>query len=97
MSNKVGDLQVWWIPQVPGEAFTVPVSSVREGVFILDVLAKYDEFQYENNIKPDYCNVGGLNVWEADCDGEGNPGWNDWYDEETGIDDPREFLEQGAE
>ena len=87
-----GDLQVWWVPQVPCKSFTVAVSSVQEGALILDTLANYDLFQFKNNIKPDYCNAGGLQVWEEDYDGEGNPGWCDWYDEETGIDDPIEYM-----
>lgn len=89
MSKK---LQVWWIPQVPMKQFTVEVSSVEEGVKIMDVLADYDAFQFDNNIKPDYCNTGGLNQWEDDCDGEGNSGWCSWCDDETGEDDPREYL-----
>lgn len=85
-------LRVWWIPQVPGKPFYVPVDSVAEGVRIMDTLARYDLFQLENNIKPDYANVGGLEMWDLDSDGEGTPGWISWYDEETGEDDPEEFL-----
>lgn len=81
---KVGDLQVWWIPQIPMKSFTVPVKDVEQAIFLLDTLAQYDIFQYENNVKGDYCNVGGLSVWDADSDGDGNPGWVDWCDEETG-------------
>ncbi len=84
-------MKVWWIPQVPMKAFEVEVSSIEEGVKLLDVLAKYDAFQFENNVKPDYCNAGGLMVRESD--GE----WCDWYDEETGEDDPAEFLAAKAE
>ena len=91
---KTEKLQVFWIPQVPGKPFEVPVDSVAEGVKIMDVLAEYDKFQFENHIKPDYCNVGGLQLWEKDSDGEGNPGWVDWYDEETGEDDPKVWLTQ---
>ena len=94
MSNKAGDLQIWWIPQVPMKAFEVPVSSLEEGVKIMDVLADYDLFQYENKIKPDYSNTGGLSVWSDASDGEGNSGWQDWYDEDSGEEDPREFLKQ---
>jgi hypothetical protein len=89
---KPGDLKVWWIPQVPMKSFDVTVASVEEGAKILEVLANYDLFQLENNIKPDYCNAGGLAEWTED-DGEGKPGWVDWYDEETGTDDPDEYLE----
>ena len=71
---KEGDLQVWWIPQVPMKAFTLPVKDVTEAILVLDTLAKYDLFQYHNNIKPDYSNAGGLNIFE---DGE----WIEWYDE----------------
>src|SRR5574343_294235 len=90
---KIGDLQVWWVPQVPGASFTVLVSSVVEGAKLLEILANYDLFQYENKIKPDYCNAGGLRRWAEDSDGEGNPGWETWYDEETGEDDPISFVE----
>ena len=76
--NIQGDLKVWWIPQVPMKSFKVPVKNIDEAILLLDTLAKYDIFQYENNIKPDYCNAGGIRIWVADCDGEGNPGWEDY-------------------
>jgi hypothetical protein len=37
-------LKVWWVPQVPMKPFYVNVSSVEEGVKIMDVLADYDDF-----------------------------------------------------
>lgn len=85
--NKQGDLQVWWIPQIPGDPFEFPVPTVAAGVMLMDALAKYDLFQFENNIKPDYCNAGGLHMWAADIDQ-----WVDWYDEETEEDDPAAWL-----
>jgi len=66
-------LQVWWIPQVPMKAFTVDVNSVAEGVKIMDVLADYDSFQFENNVKPDYSNMGGISQWSDDY------GWESWH------------------
>ena len=77
---KPGDLRVWWIPQVPGRSFEVLVASIVEARLLLDTLAFYDEFQLVHDIKPDYCNAGGLTVWEPD--GEGGFGWFDWYDSE---------------
>lgn len=77
--NKEGDLKVWWIPQVPMNQFEVHVKSPEQAILILDTLADYDKFQLDNNIKPDYCNAGGLSVFE---DGE----WSDWYHPETGED-----------
>jgi hypothetical protein len=91
MNNK--KLQVWWIPQVPGKPFHVSVDSVQEAAKIMRILADYDAFQFEHNIKPDYSNAGGLLQWDEDSDGEGKAGWVDWYDEETGIEDPEEYIE----
>ncbi|MBH9579747.1 hypothetical protein [Inhella proteolytica] len=93
-THKPGDLRVWWVPQVPMKAFYAPVDSVAMGAKLLEVLANYDIFQFENNVKPDYCNAGGLQRWCADSDGEGAPGWEEWYDEETGEEDPEEWLKQ---
>lgn len=76
-------LQVWWIPQIPMQPFEVEVNSVREAKKLLDVLAKYDAFQFENRIKPDYANAGGLVEWDAEANE-----WVDWYnDKGEGIDD----------
>lgn len=71
----LGQLQVWWIPQVPSKPFVVDVASLHEAKLLLKVLTDYDIFQYENRIKPDYCNAGGLRTWD------GND-WEDWYDED---------------
>ena len=79
-------LRLWWMPQVPMEPFRVDVESVAEAVKLMTVLADYDRFQFENKVKPDYCNAGALEQFE---DGE----WVDWYDDETGEDDPRAWLE----
>lgn len=76
-----GALQVWWIPQIPGKPFTVRVKDTDQAILLLTTLAAYDMFQYQNRIKPDYCNAGGLSVFE---DGE----WTDWYnDDGQSIDD----------
>lgn len=92
IENKPGDLRVWWVPQVPMKSFYVQVDTVEIGVKVMDVLAEYDLFQFKNKVKPDYSNAGGLCHWCADSDGEGTPGWEDWYDEETGEDDPKAWL-----
>jgi hypothetical protein len=75
MEDKAGDLKVWHIPQVPMKQFEVPVDSPEEGIKVMDILANYDTFQFDNNIKPDYCNVQGLVVLGSD--GE----WYEWSNE----------------
>jgi len=70
-----GDMRVWWIPQVPGAPFHVEVNTIPEAQLLINSLAAYDIFQLEHNIKPDYCNAGGLQIF----DGEE---WEDWYDDD---------------
>lgn len=90
-------LRVWHIPQVPMKAFFAEVESVEEGVRLMDALAQYDMFQYQNNIKPDYCNANGLQLWDESiteeemADMELKDRWVDWYSEY--YDDPRDYLE----
>lgn len=88
MSNN--RLRVWWIPQVgSSKEFYVPVQSVEEGKKVMDILAAYDGFQLQNDIKSDYCNTGGLQMF---VDGV----WNDWYleTEDDWFDDVDEYCEQ---
>lgn len=85
----MSNLRVYWIPQLGiKETFYIPVKSVEEGKKLLDVLAAYDAFQLQNNVKPDYCNTGGLQILE---DGE----WCDWYieNDEFYYDDVDEYCE----
>lgn len=81
-------LRVAHYPQVPCKPFIVEVEDIKEAKKVSDILADYDLFQYENNIKPDYCNTTVVEKFN-EYTGE----WNDWYDDETGIDDIDEYLE----
>ena len=74
-------LRVWHIPQVPGQIFAVPVESVREAAKVLYMLAYYDQFQYQNKIKPDFCNASGLEEFDEEA-----KIWREWHDEETDMD-----------
>lgn len=85
---KEGDLQVWHIPQVPGKSFDVAVSTPAGGKRVMEILAAYDLFQLHHNVKPDYSNAQGLNVFEA---GE----WITWYDEDGYDIDELTFNEDG--
>ena len=68
------------MPQVPGSPFCVMVDTVTEGQRLLQVLAEYDMFQHYHNIKPDYCNAGGLAIWNA-SDQE----WEDFDPDDPGA------------
>ncbi len=71
--------KVWWIPQVPGKRFEVEVDTVKEVAKIMEVLANYDMFQFEHNIKSDYTNAGGLMFWDAELDND-DGSLGDWTD-----------------
>lgn len=84
-------LRVWHIPQVPMKAFRVEVETPEEAVKILDILADYDTFQFENHVKPDYCNAQGLEEWD-----EQEKAWCEWYSEDgLGIKEYRDQMEDG--
>ena len=73
------EARVWWMPQVPmKKPFHVKVSTEEEAILILDTLARYDMFQFKNNIKPDYSNAGGLEVKEQ-LEGDD---WCGYYNED---------------
>lgn len=74
-----GDLRVWWIPQVPMKQFHAPVKDIEQAKLLLRTLAEYDMFQYHNRVKGDYCNAGGLEVFDG-------AEWFEWDDPETGDD-----------
>lgn len=80
--EKLGDLKFWWIPQVPMQPFEVKVNNIEEAFLLYKTLANYDKFQFENNIKPDYCNAGGLTVLEQDVNDPTKTEWYDYYDED---------------
>lgn len=87
-------LRVWHIPQVPGKPFYIPVNDIREAKKVMDILAYYDLFQLENNIKPDFCNANGVEIWD-----EETKEWYDWYleTEDDYFDDVDEYLENDEE
>jgi hypothetical protein len=83
---KNGDLRVWWKPQIPmNGSFEVDVATPQEALKLINILADYDIFQNENNIKPDYSNAGGLSVFK---DGE----WCDWQDDNGDDIDSSELI-----
>lgn len=52
--------RAWYIPQVPMAAFDYEAPTKEEATRILDAITKFSIFEYENRIKPDYSDVGGV-------------------------------------
>jgi Superinfection exclusion gene product 17 len=79
-------LKVSWIPQLgmKGDPFIVYVETLLEAKILLDTLAFYDLYQFNNNIKGDYANVGGLDYWD-----EEEQDWCIWWIPEAVL----EFLD----
>lgn len=65
-------LRVLYNPQVPGKPYTREVSSLEDAALVADTLTSFSDFEYKNNIKPDYSDALDLEVYE---DGE----WVTWY------------------
>ena len=80
---SMNPLRVWWIPQIPMKPFYWPVATLAEAKNITELLAEYDQFQFDNNIKPDYSNVGGIEEYLGPI----NPGDDGWYDLDDEDDD----------
>lgn len=75
-----GDLQVWYVPQIPMKPFEVSVPDLPTARLVLDALCEFSAYEYENRVKPDYADAGGIARWESD--GEGGYGWFDVDDDE---------------
>ena len=92
---KSQKLRVWWIPQVGagGNPFYVPVESVPEAKKVMDILSFYDCYQYNHRIKGDYCNTGGLEMWN-----DKTQEWESWeWISEDGseyYDDVDEYIDE---
>ena len=87
-------LRVWHNCQAGKvDNFYVEVESIEQAWKILNVLWNYDLFQYENKVKPDYCNMSGLEYFD-----EEEQGWREWYDDD-GYDIKEHFenLEEESE
>lgn len=73
-NDGTATFRVWWIPQIPGKAFEVDVETWAAGKALENILARYDAFQFDQNIKPDYCNAGGTQMRHPVLTG------GDWHD-----------------
>lgn len=86
--DNMAKLRVWHNCQVGAVGnFYVEVESIEQAWKTLNTLWDYDSFQYENNIKPDYCNASGLEYFD-----EEEQEWCEWYDDD-GLDIKEHFEE----
>jgi hypothetical protein len=72
--TNIGDLKVWYVPQIPMEGFEVAVPDLRTAKLVLDALCAFSLFEFENRVKPDYADTGGVVRYEEGDDGP------EWFD-----------------
>ena len=81
-------LRIAHYPQIPCTPFYVEVAGLNDARRMMQTLAEYDLFQLTHRIKPDFCNMQTLEMYDGVA-GE----WVAWVDEETGIDDLDEYFD----
>lgn len=62
-----GDLRVWYCPQVPCPALKIPAPDLATARIVYNALIDLSTFEFDHRIKPDYCDMGGIERFE---DGE---------------------------
>lgn len=81
---KEGDLRVWYMQMFDSrEIFYANASNADEAMDQLLTIYELTLFLYNNDQIPDYCNAGGIEVYEAD--GDGGFEWCEWYSDD-GLD-----------
>jgi len=93
MKNVPNKLKVAHYPQVPCKPFEVLVKDEEQANLVVNALANQHIFLFKNNFIPDYSNAISVLMWDENSDGEGNPDWVDYYNDEEGMDFD-EFVEE---
>jgi hypothetical protein len=62
----VSRFKVWYIPQVPGTEFEVETEDLRTAAVVLETLRNFSLFEFDNRVKPDYSDAGGVAEWYED-------------------------------
>jgi hypothetical protein len=74
--SDVAKFKAWYIPQVPMKAFEVEASTAAKAQTVLNILTDFSIFEFENKVKPDYCDAGGVVEWDEAA--------QEWFDIERG-------------
>lgn len=56
--------KAWYIPQVPMKAFEAERGTAEEAQAALDLITDFSIFEFDNKVKPDYSDAGGVVVWD---------------------------------
>lgn len=61
---ELNKFKAWYIPQVPMKAFEVERGTAVEAQAALDLITAFSIFEFENKVKPDYSDTGGVAEWD---------------------------------
>lgn len=81
-------LRVVHYPQENSKPFIVEVDKLIEAKLVLDTLANYDFFLFNNKLNPEYPNSASVEVYDDE-----EKKWNTWVDQNTGNGNLHEFFE----
>jgi len=71
------NFRVWYIPQIPWEAYKVYVDTITEWILVAKTIIWLSIFEFENKIKPDYSDA----IWlEEKVDWERSERMNDEWE-----------------
>lgn len=85
MVGVTNKLRVCHFPQIPCEPFIVEVDDEKQAYVVSEALANQHLFLFEKKMIPDYSNVIVVEMFEEDSDGDGNPDWSTYFNEEEGM------------
>jgi Superinfection exclusion gene product 17 len=85
VSNK---LRITHFPQVGTckKSFVVQVDNEEQAHILMNVLSIQHIWLEKNKIIPDFSNAMFIEMYDEDSDGDGNPDWVDYWNEEEGMD-----------
>ena len=70
--------RVWYVSQIPMKAFFVETTNAIEAEKILSALGDFSLFEFQNFVKPDYADAGGIEIWDVE-----GQGWIDYHPEDV--------------
>ena len=70
--------RAWYVAKMPMKAFTVETTNAIDAEKILDVLEDFSLFEIQNNVKPDYAEAGGIDIWDEEYQE-----WTDYHPEDV--------------
>jgi hypothetical protein len=88
MKKVKNKLRVIHFPQVGSlkKGFVIDVLDEIQAFLIINAISIQHLWLEKNRVIPDFSNAIIVQMWDEDSDGEGNPDWIDYWNEDEGMD-----------